>query len=570
MKSPRQIDCWRDRLLCGTLISVYLLWGWFYWRPIVPLAKPDEALHLVYVADIRQGTLWPQMHTPLEPPFVMDERCQPPLYYWLTALLSGSGPLRLPGEWITENPFFCSSPGNGGRYLALAGDAAVVAMLRYLSLLWGVIGLCGVHLGARAWRGRGTATLAALAAATLPTALFVQTAINNTALLVAFNALALAEFSWAWTDGLTPRRARRLALLLPLAIYTRLEGLILLVPLTLLLGRELVRRRLSRPVLIPLLIGGLACAPLFIHNVLLYHDPLASACLTLRPTPLTLTAWWQGEAAGFARAILVTLGECYVFASDGIYYAIAVVLLLGFLGWLRKGARPTVAWGLLSYTVALVALTVQGTLRYIAGGPRYIGTYGAAWLTLWAVGWVRLWPRAGRRLAAAGGVLLCWALSMAVILHLLIPVYVPPAAAVRAGSPVAQFDEGIILQSATVAPVTPHPGDAVTVQLTWQATRPVSQNYVVFVHVVPADAEQPIAQRDTHPFNGNYPTSWWQPGRPFVDTYRLTLPPETQGPFTITVGLYRFETQARLAAADVAGVRFRNDAVPVAVLTVTP
>ena len=108
-----------------------------------------------------------------------------------------------------------------------------------------------------------------------------------------------------------------------------------------------------------------------------------------------------------------------------------------------------------------VGLAPYWLLCAIAAGAMMLADY---WLTLWAVGWVRLWPRAGRRLAAAGGVLLCWALSMAVILHLLIPVYVPPAAAVRAGSPVAQFDEGIILQSATVAPVTPHPGDTVTVQ----------------------------------------------------------------------------------------------------------
>jgi hypothetical protein len=60
-------------------------------------------------------------------------------------------------------------------------------------------------------------------------------------------------------------------------------------------------------------------------------------------------------------------------------------------------------------------------------------------------------------------------------------------------------------------------------KLYWQASGPVAQNYVVFVHLLDS-AGAVIARWEAEPLSGQYPTSRWQPGEVVVDSFDLTLP----------------------------------------------
>ncbi len=91
------------------------------------------------------------------------------------------------------------------------------------------------------------------------------------------------------------------------------------------------------------------------------------------------------------------------------------------------------------------------------------------------------------------------------------------------------------------------PGESLHITLTWQIIRPASHDYVIFLHLLD-ETEIVVAQRDTYPGLGNYPTSHWQPGHTFVETYQLYLPETAYAPSKLTpqVGLYSRDWSYRL------------------------
>ena len=49
-------------------------------------------------------------------------------------------------------------------------------------------------------------------------------------------------------------------------------------------------------------------------------------------------------------------------------------------------------------------------------------------------------------------------------------------------------------------------------------------DYLLFVHLVDAETGALVAQRDTHPGLGNFPSSQWRPGDRFVERLSLYVP----------------------------------------------
>ncbi len=80
-------------------------------------------------------------------------------------------------------------------------------------------------------------------------------------------------------------------------------------------------------------------------------------------------------------------------------------------------------------------------------------------------------------------------------------------------------------------------------KLIWQTNAIPPTDYTVFVHLLDPD-DNLIAQADSPPANGAYPTSLWDPGEIIVDEHAIgDLPP---GHYTLQVGLYQPETGERL------------------------
>ncbi len=89
-------------------------------------------------------------------------------------------------------------------------------------------------------------------------------------------------------------------------------------------------------------------------------------------------------------------------------------------------------------------------------------------------------------------------------------------------------------------------GDTLTVDLDWQATHPIGESYIVFLHVTDATGNI-VAQQDALPFEGVFPTWAWPLGAKVSTHYTLTIPEDAQVPFNLTAGMYSYPSLERLS-----------------------
>jgi hypothetical protein len=98
--------------------------------------------------------------------------------------------------------------------------------------------------------------------------------------------------------------------------------------------------------------------------------------------------------------------------------------------------------------------------------------------------------------------------------------------------------------------------------LYWESKGELTEDYTVFVHVVDNQG-QTVAQSDSMPRGGFYPTSYWQEGEVVADEHCLHFGGNVRpGNYRVLAGMYLLETMQRLAAFDAAGNRVLNDQCP--------
>jgi hypothetical protein len=134
----------------------------------------------------------------------------------------------------------------------------------------------------------------------------------------------------------------------------------------------------------------------------------------------------------------------------------------------------------------------------------------------------------------------------------------------------AQFDFFANLRGYQLSQTTLHPGEPLDLDLYWEVNGQPPGDYLLFVHLV-NDLGLMVAQRDTHPGLGNFPSSQWQVGDKFIDSIRVYLPETAYAPDTLAVqiGLYAPAEGYRLGITDEAGQGV-GDALTLATLRVTP
>lgn len=114
----------------------------------------------------------------------------------------------------------------------------------------------------------------------------------------------------------------------------------------------------------------------------------------------------------------------------------------------------------------------------------------------------------------------------------------------------ATFDRRIRLEGYTIYPSNPSVGAQWQVRLVWKALRRMSLDYTVFVHLLDKDGHL-VAQADSPPLEGHYPTSLWRVGESVQDVHILSLPPTAApGPYSLQVGWYLLESGERLPVDD--------------------
>ena len=124
------------------------------------------------------------------------------------------------------------------------------------------------------------------------------------------------------------------------------------------------------------------------------------------------------------------------------------------------------------------------------------------------------------------------------------------ASGTEATWPAGPPETEIALHRHLVAPSQPQPGESISVTLFWETSRPVEQDYMIFVHLLD-ESGQIVAQNDSLPRAGAYPTPWWKPEQLVEDTHSVVLPDSLpDGAYRLVVGLYETANGERLRLAD--------------------
>ncbi len=117
----------------------------------------------------------------------------------------------------------------------------------------------------------------------------------------------------------------------------------------------------------------------------------------------------------------------------------------------------------------------------------------------------------------------------------------------------AMIGEDIHLLGYDYKPSQAKPGDTVQVTLYWEALNSPTGDYTVFTHLLDAQGRL-VAQSDSQPQSGKYPTYLWDQNERIMDQYQLVIPVETPpGNYEISVVMYSLETLERLPIIDSSG-----------------
>ena len=89
-------------------------------------------------------------------------------------------------------------------------------------------------------------------------------------------------------------------------------------------------------------------------------------------------------------------------------------------------------------------------------------------------------------------------------------------------------------------------GDRLFLTLYWRAEQHMANDYRVFVHVFPTTSDVPVAQDDSFPRRGGFPTRFWYIGEIVADRIPVDLSAIPAGKYGVAIGVYDPVTAERL------------------------
>jgi len=583
----------------------------------------DELHHFRYIRYIQQyGTLPKQRD---DQPRIQAHH--PPLYYLIAALATSwivpdhdalyepaPNPYSGYRQWEINND-------NKNRYLhgpeeawPYQGVVLMVHVARWVNVLLGALmvwvtyqigltifaaphGLPNPSTQTRIWQSASSNTGIAAGAAAIvafnPQFLFMSGAINNDVIAGLFGAILLWLGVTIIRDGLSTRRSCLLAVAFGLALMAKfnLAFALPLVELALLLGAWSKRDwRGFLKANVFLLIGIVIFAGWwFVRNYQLYgeptgvqrmnelwggRDPRESFWLAVSEIPYAWSSLWG--RFGYGQIPL----------PDAIYTGALIVTVLGVIGLVIAFVRRTFErvqlkqLALVIFSALLFAAALFGYMMSSTAGPmgRFYFPGLSAFGLLLAIGLNTLMQGAsGKRqyilrvthYAVASA---AFVLAFIAFFGYFVPAYAAPSmldmASVKIDQPInVTYGGKTELLGAQVDRTQAQPGDPIKVTLYWRALVPMDQTYVEFVHLIDDDGII-VAQRDTWPGRGLYPTVLWQPGQVFADELYLHVPAGAYAPnvATLRVGLY--DSQGTRLTAE--GAYLEDNAASIGQVALTP
>ncbi len=587
------------------IVSLFILLAVAY-SLASPLYEPtDEVRHFRYVRHIAVTCDLPVQRA--DAPRAQSHH--PPLYYALGALVSGWVPVEQDVYYEPlVNPFWTDryeevSGDNKNQYLhgdderfPFHGIALAVYLVRWMTVLIGATTVWVTYrLGREVFPDRPALALgAATIVAFIPQFLYLSGAVANDVPAALCGAAVLWACVRLLRNGPGLRADLTLGILYGLALLTKFHLLALLAVIELAYVLAVCRTRnwraFLRANLIVLGMALLIAGWWFWRNWVLYGDPTGMSKVNElwggRPAwgnwwalKQGLPHLWQslwgrfgyGQAPLHARVYRILLVFCAVALAGYIVPAVVKWLLNVFGHGFTPVARISkMLYPRLSVTsvsaplVLLLAVPfvfILVVFYYILIQPagamgRFLFPALPAFALLLMGGLSRFFPRRLDWTAGLGVTVAMVGLGIYALIGVLIPAFTRPRPLTEAElatipNPTSiEFGETARLLGYRVEPQTVEPGDTVEVTLYWQALTRPAQNYAVFVHLL-SDVGTMIAQRDTYPGLGRYPTTVWRPGVAFADTYRVRIPETAYTPDSgyIQVGLY-LPGGARLTTPD--------------------
>lgn len=567
-------------LLAGLLV-VYICMALLYHSSTPFAIKPDEVWHLSYAEYLKKNRSLPivDIHTRgfgSRPSWELEGH-QPPLYYALVALLTPYDDLDDIDLVFARNPYFLTTiQGNRNPSVPLPGGASPTFFTgRYLSLVFGACALVATFGLARTFASSTVALLAIGFTAFNPMFLFMSTSFSNDMFVVAICSLALWLTATCIGRPMTLWRATLLGVLIGMAALVKLSGFVLLMvlPLAILLD-HLIWHRHTQPtrrvvgyLALLLIVACLIPLPWFLRNWQLYGDPFATNALKIlmgdRRRGITVSSLvrilaflWKGYWLDFSPGGIL-FGPSWFYWSYGIWLAIAMIGLAAV--WRNlKTERPYLVLCLLWILVYFSALlfTMSQTKSPLGGGRLLFPVSGALSILV-ALGVLCLWPRHWQRWVAALALALSIFFAVFAWASVLRPTFTVPKmdlddAASLPNRSSYRFGDSIVLDGWTVENRNAVLGDIIPVTLYWHTSKPIKENYSVFLQLWPLGEgfEGALVGLDSYPGLGIYPTSRWPEDKILVDEYPIvaTATDGIEEPIgaELIAGMYDFDTGERL------------------------
>lgn len=574
----------RVRWLLGGIVTLYLALAIGYSVVIPPFEATDEVSHFEYAEFLKaQGRLPRQSHDRAQLENVVAHN--PPLYYLVVRLVTGPVDASdLPRVAPLNPDFVWGDLHAGGPFVHLHDPAAeqfpwhgailALHLARLVSVVAGALSVVGAFLvGRRLLRSEAGGLVVAALLAFLPSFLFTSATVHNDAFVTLFGILALDRLLALADEGGPTSRWFVAGVLVAGAALSKVVGF-LFVPLIGVVALLVWRR----DGIVPAVAGAATAvatvavltAPWIVWNLVNYGEPFGFVLFSTNPLfpirdeplPLPRIIEDMGPRSLLFLTSLLAFGYLDRLGPPWLYDLGRWAVLLAVVGLLlRLALRPEAATRALTRPAVIVAsvalaLFLVSLGRYVqtflsGGHGRYLFPVAPVILAGLVAGWSGLAPRR-LRLPILGGVASGMAaLAIATPLVVIAPGYAlvgelsAEAAAALPRTPIAVFGDAIEVVTASVAPTTARPGEAVAVELTWRTIAPVRRSYQVFVQLVGLAGG--AGGVNAVPGGGLAATVRWAPGVVVADRFVVPVHADAApGVYEVWTGFFQPSTGERL------------------------
>ena len=546
----------------------------------VPLFEaPDEKSHFLFIHWVTQNRSLP--HILEDGAQIGHEVAQPPLYYWLAAQAVGFIDLSDINQIAPANPHWQHL---GDPHVWVHTEKEVfpyqkTTLAVHLTRLFSSLLALGTIYGAYALARLVNPSIALLTAAFIafnPQFIAVSASINNDNLLILlctwmlwFVVRITTELDTDAKKPFSPQLYRStfcLGTLYGLAVITKLSGLAFgpIIALAIMWGVWQTKDLAIRIFAGTIIAGGgllLTAGWWFWRNWQLYADPIAYRPLEIAHQAIArkqALSWGAtvAETSEITRTFWYTLTNAQLQTVPVMYWLLNGLALIGLFLALKqvintstpKGAT-ILLWGWSSIIIIFLFIWVRDMNNAAQGRLLFPALPAIAVLLI--NGFDQLKTKSVGIKLQVGLVLMLCGLAITAPWISIIPTFNPPrpwTAAIPSPTQIS-FNDEINLNGFEPLPKTIKPGEPVPVALFWEGIRPMTNSYIITMRLFDATGQE-VSQKDFFPAQARYPTTVWEPHKPFQDLYELPpiRPDATPGTASLHIALHTWDNSANLLA----------------------